>query len=65
VARTEEVRSTYRILACKPLLYSLLWRSGRRLGGNIKMNLKEIICVGHRWMDLVLNHVHWWGLVPM
>jgi hypothetical protein len=63
VARMEEKRNAYRILAGKPEGERPLGRPRRRGMGSIKMDLSEIGRDGSDWMDMAQDRDQWRVLV--
>jgi hypothetical protein len=59
VARTEEVRKTYKILVGKPEGTRPFGRPRRRWKDNIEMDLKEIGWEGVEWIHLAQDVVQW------
>jgi hypothetical protein len=60
-----EMRNVYRILVGKPEGKRPLGRPRRRWEDNIRMDLREIGCVGMDWIDLVQDRDQWRALVNM
>jgi hypothetical protein len=56
-------RNAYRILVGKPEGKRPLGRPGRRLVGNINVDLREIGWDGVHWIDLAGNKDQWSALV--
>ena len=53
VARMEQSRNAYRVLVRKPEEKSPLGRPRRRWQGNIKMDLREVVCDPNIWQKVI------------
>jgi hypothetical protein len=58
----ERIR-TYRVLVAKPEWKRPLRRPRRRGEYNMKMDLKEVGCVGMVWIYLAQDRDRWWAVV--
>ena len=63
VARMEESRSAFKILAGKPTGKRPLGRHRRRWEDNIRMDLKEIGINAGNWVDSAQDRDYWRALV--
>ena len=63
VARMEEGRSAFKILAGKPTGKIPLWRPRRRWEDNIRMDLEEIVIIAGNWIDSAEDRDYWRSLV--
>ena len=63
VAHMGEKRGVYRVLVGKPKGKRPLGKSRRRWEDNIKIDLKELGCVGMDWIELVQDRDRWPALV--
>ena len=63
MARMEGRRFAYRVLVGKPEGKRPLGRPGRRLVGNIKMDIQEVGWGGMDWIDLAQDRDRWLELV--
>jgi hypothetical protein len=63
VTRMGEKRNAYRILVGKPEDKRPLGRPRRKWVDNIKIDLREIGCVGMDWIHLAENRDQWRALV--
>ena len=63
VARIEESRSAFKILAGKPTGKRLLGRPTRRWEDNIRMDLEEIGINAGNWVDSAQDRNYWRALV--
>jgi hypothetical protein len=61
IARMEEKRYAYRVLAGKPEGEKPLGRDRRRWEDTIKMDLRETGCGGMDWIDLAQDRDQWRG----
>jgi hypothetical protein len=59
VARMWEERGVYRVLVGKPEGKRPLGRHRRRWEDNIRMDLKEVGCVGMDWIELAQDRDRW------
>jgi len=58
-----ERRNVYRGLVGKPEGKRPLGRPRRRWEYNIKMDLKDVECLGMEWIELAQDRDRWWTLV--
>jgi len=58
-----EKRGVYRVLVGKPKGKRPVGKSRRRWEDNIKIDLKELGCVGMDWIELVQDRDRWPALV--
>ena len=63
VARMGKRRGVYRVLVGKPEGKRLLGRPTRRWEDNIKMDFREIGCVGMDWIELAQDRDRWQTVV--
>ena len=63
VARIEEGRSAFKILAVKSTGMRPLGQSRRRWEGNIRMDLKEISINTRNWVHLTQDRNYWGAIV--
>ena len=63
VARMEEGKSTFKILAGKPTGKRPLWRPRRRWEHNIRMDLEEIGINAGNWVNSAQGRNYWKALV--
>jgi hypothetical protein len=59
------MRNAYKIIVRKPEGKGPLGRPRCRRDGNIKMDLKRIMCEDVDWIRLAQDRVQWWTLVNM
>ena len=59
VARMEEGKSAFKLLACKPTRERLLGRPRHRWEDNIRMDLKELGTNTRNWVHLALDRDYW------
>jgi hypothetical protein len=58
-----EMRNAYKILLGKPEWKRPIEGPGHTWEDNIKIDLKEMRCVGVNWIRLAQDTVRWWSLV--
>jgi hypothetical protein len=63
VACMGEMRNAYKILVRKPERKRPLGRPRCRCKGNVRMDLREIGCVGVNWMQLAQDRDYWQAVV--